>query len=322
MDTPISSGAMALRPYCDIFTCVSMEAVDLFKQPKAKAALHTRLEAVGNEWEATEAEQVERQRKSNEDNEAYWAFARKFHGPPEPSWHWCDHFAPKYLDRPTSNEEGQKGCWVPPWLGYFEWSSGPEMVRLQFFPGVNVVDREFNESLTRSDVTAMSISDQYVLLGMLAYCAGDKGVLEEVWPEELISDAEGVIESSYGETRGWAGHDSERGKFLLIVLASVRADAERVSQQNDTADFLPMADVADICKKSPSRISQLCKEDRIACDRDEDTGMVKTVSLVSAQAHFAKTQVKRQHKENAKIARDARGDTRDVERDDRRLGSV
>ena len=84
-------------------------------------------------------------------------------------------------------------------------------------------------------------------------------------------------------------------------------------------DFLSVQEVADVCNKSKGRISQLCSEGRICC---LGSGHERKVSLISAQAHFAKAASKRTSKANAIVARDARKDTRDVEEDAKRLGPV
>lgn len=89
------------------------------------------------------------------------------------------------------------------------------------------------------------------------------------------------------------------------------APAAAVVTQDET-DFLPVSEVADVCGKSKGRISQLCTEGKIAC---RGKGPQRTVSLVSAQAHFAKTAKNRISKANATLARDARRDTRELERD-------
>lgn len=84
-------------------------------------------------------------------------------------------------------------------------------------------------------------------------------------------------------------------------------------------DFLSVQEVADICGRSKSRISQLCNEGRIHC---RGKGTERRVSLVSAQARFAKTAQQKTAKANATLARDARRDAREVDRDARGLGTV
>jgi hypothetical protein len=90
--------------------------------------------------------------------------------------------------------------------------------------------------------------------------------------------------------------------------------AKGAGQPEDT-DFLSATEVADTCHKSPGRISQLCKEGKIE-HRKDAKGKVTKVSLVSAQAYFAKTAKERTRKTNGTLARDWRKDTRDLEQDE------
>jgi len=77
-------------------------------------------------------------------------------------------------------------------------------------------------------------------------------------------------------------------------------------------DFLSVQEVADVCQKSNSRISQLCKEGEI---ESRGEGRKRTVSLIRARAYFAEIARKKTSASNATIARDARKDAREIERE-------
>jgi len=96
--------------------------------------------------------------------------------------------------------------------------------------------------------------------------------------------------------------------------------AKGASKKNSTnTDRVTVQQAADVCGKTKGRISQLCNEGEITC---WGKGSKRKVSLVSAQAYFAKTAMKRTSKSNAVLARDARKDARDEKRDTKRLGPV
>jgi len=113
---------------------------------------------------------------------------------------------------------------------------------------------------------------------------------------------------------------------LLADLATGESSgatpAEQDGGRHDVGDdFLSLTEVADTCQVTKGCISQLCTEGVIDCRRDE-RGRASQVSLVSARAHFAKTAQGKNYKAITTLGRDARRDSRDIQQDGDRLGSV
>ncbi len=95
----------------------------------------------------------------------------------------------------------------------------------------------------------------------------------------------------------------------------------RKKKRAANTDKKSVTEVADTCRKSKGRISQLCKEGEIKC---WGKGSGRKVSLISAQEHFARVETRKTRKADSATARKGRADTREVVRDDKnmRLGSV
>lgn len=116
-----------------------------------------------------------------------------------------------------------------------------------------------------------------------------------------------------------AAHLSTKSARAKEEVAPKKLAGKAKKRKATKTDFLSVQEVADSCSKTKGRISQLCNEGNISC---RGKGPKRIVSLVSAQAYFAKIAQKKTSKSNAVIARSVRKDARDVERDDARLGTV